>query len=88
MENQVITLKWGTLKGWHNANEEAMKLLKRYHDDPVSMSVMTQMDTPNQKQILRDLVSLPDTTIYLDWDGKYVTAAEAIAYLDNYGKSA
>jgi hypothetical protein len=85
-----ITLKWGTLKGWNvsEENEAAIRLLERYHEIGASMSVALQKDTDEQKQILIDLVSLPDMRIYLDWDGKYITKDEAIEYLTNYKKSA
>lgn len=87
MKEQCITLKWGTLKGWNVAEEnaEAKNLLAEYIRLGASMSAMAQKDTVEQRRILRDLVSLPDMKIYLDWDGKYVTATEAIAYLDEYG---
>ena len=88
IEADEITLKWGTLKGWDVKSDEMKTLLKKYIDLVASISCMAQKDTYEQKQILIDLVSLPDMKIYLDWDGKYVPKNEAIDYLENYGKSA
>ena len=84
-----IRLKWGTLKGWNVSkdNEAALSLLEQYHEDGICMSAAMQKDTPKQKQILCDLVSLPNMKVYLDWDGKYVTKKEAVAYIQNYGKN-
>lgn len=83
MSEQEIRLKWRTLKGWSGIEPEttAAKLLERYHELPVSMSVMMQRDTAEQKKILCELVSLPGMKIYLDWDGKYIEKEEAITYL-------
>lgn len=87
MPDEIISLKWGTLKGWNNIHTDAaMALLQKYHEIGVSFGAMSQKDTPEQKQILVDLVSLPGMTIYLDWDGKYVSQTEAVEYLNNYGK--
>lgn len=87
-EQQVITLKWGTLKGWEVAegNTAAMDLLKRYHELGVSFSVGAQKDSAEQTQLLVDLISLPDMQVYLDWDNKFVSQSEGIQYLQDYGK--
>lgn len=85
MADECITLKWGTLKGWEVSSDAAMDLLKRYHEIGVSWSVAAQKDTPEQKQILVDLVSLPDMKVYLDWDDKFVDQQEAVKYLTEYG---
>jgi len=83
-KEECITLKWGTLKGWDVVSQEAMDLLKKYHELDISFSAMAQRDTPEQKQILVDLVSLPEMKIYLDWDGKYISSEEAVCYINNY----
>lgn len=82
----VLTLKWGTLKAWsfEKTNDEAMRLLKKYHEDPVQFSVMMQKDTPKQKQALIDLIDVSDK-IVLDWDNKVVSREEAKKYIRNYG---
>lgn len=81
-------MKWGTLKGWDVAEENyaAMELLKRYHEIGACFSAAVQRDTSEQKQILVDLVSLPGMKIYLDWDGKFVSAEEAAKYIREYRK--
>lgn len=83
-ESDYIILKWGTLKGWRINNPEAFDLLKKYGECGVSISAMTQRDTPEQKQMLCDLIRHHDGTIYLDWDGKFVTKEEAISYIEGY----
>ena len=86
-DTSCITLKWGTLKGWRFSkdNEEAMKLIRRYHEFGVSISAALQKDTAEQKEILCDVIRLPGMKVYLDWDGKYVTQAEGVNYILNYG---
>ena len=84
-----LTLKWGTLKGWSFPNNpKAMELITRYHELGASFSVMTQHDTPEQKQILCDLIDVTNNPdgIYLDWDGKYVSKEEAKKYIVESGR--
>ena len=82
-----LTLKWGTLKAWHFESEQAKELLRRYDDIGSSMSAIMQHDTPEQKQIICDLIDIGDfETVYLDWDDKEVSKDEAKQYVLNYGK--
>lgn len=86
MDNN-LTLKWGTLKAWSfKGNEQAMSLLRRYHEIGASLSAMCQHDTPEQKEIICKLIDLTPGEIYLDWDGKYVSHDEAKKYVMEYGK--
>lgn len=86
MNEETITLKWGTLKGWNvNEGSAAIPLLQRYHELGVSMSCAAQKDTEEQKKILCDMVSLPGMRVYLDWGDKYVSKDQAIEYIDKYG---
>lgn len=81
-----LTLKWGTVKGWHLKTKEAQTALQKYMDaGDVSMSAMMQHDTPNQKQALLDAIDFMDE-IWLDWDNKKVSREEAKDYVLNYGK--
>lgn len=80
-----ITLKWGTLKSWRVNSDKGLELLKRYIDIGSSMSAMLQKDTPEQKQIICDLIdecNAPE--IFLDWDDKYVSKEEAKKYVMEY----
>lgn len=88
MSDQSLTLKWGTLKQWNLAgNEAAIALLQRYYDLGVSMSVMRQKDTPEQKDILCQVIDLLDApTVWLDWEGIQVSKDDAKRYIREYGK--
>lgn len=87
MSQDSITLKWGTLKAWEIKTPAAVELLKRYHELGMSMSAMAQHDSPEQQQILCDLIDASDVElVYLDWDGKEVSKQEAKDYIRNYGK--
>ena len=81
----ILTLKWGTVKGWDLETDEAKAALQKWIDLGVSPSAIMQNDTPEQKQALLDAIDLMDE-IWLDWDGKIVSREEAKAYIVNYGK--
>lgn len=81
----VLTLKWGTLKGWSDATEECISILKEYHAEPTTWGAAQQRDTPKQKECIIRMIDAFDL-IYLDWDAKYVSKDEAKEYILNYGK--
>ncbi len=85
-EPDFILLKWGTLKGWRLNKPESFTLLQRYANIGMSMGAMQQQDTPEQKQILCDLIEQHDGTIKNDWDGEEYTKEKAIDYIRNYGR--
>lgn len=83
-----LTLKWGTLKSWDfSTDKKGSELLQKYCDLGSSMSAGTQHDTPEQKEIICQLIDLCYGKIYLSWDGKFVTKKEAKEYVLNYGKN-
>lgn len=84
--SDYIELKWGTLKGWRLDREASRAILQKYLDLGTSMSCMMQKDTPEQKEILCELIRQHDGEIYNDWDGKKYTKEQAIDYLTNYGR--
>lgn len=84
-EGDSLTLKWGTLKSWDIRSEAGRALLRRYADIGSSLSGMMQRDTPEQKEIICQLIDGCAGDIYLDWDGKYVSKEEAKNYVRNYG---
>lgn len=87
--NEYILLKWGTLKGWNIAgNDAAMAALQRYFDDEVSMGSMFQRDTDGQKQAICDLIDAVNGEIRNDWSGELMTKDEAKKYVLEYGKKA
>ena len=58
MEADYISLKWGTLKGWRIHTKEQRALLTRYLELGSSMSAMMQRDTPEQKDIICQLIDM------------------------------
>ena len=86
-DKEYLTLKWGTLKAWNLKNDKSKELLKKYHEIGSSLSAMLQKDTQEQKKIICRIIDECDAeTIYLDWDGKYVSKDEAKKYVMEYGK--
>lgn len=81
-----LALKWGTLKRWEIHSETGRALLKRYHEIGSSASAMAQHDTPEQKEIICQLIDGCAGDIYLDWDGVEVSKEKAKEYVRNYGK--
>lgn len=82
-----MTLKWGTLKSWNFPTEKGRDLMQRYVDIGSEMSAMAQHDTPEQKELICQMIDLCDgETIWLDWDGKQVSKDDAKKYVMEYGK--
>ena len=87
MENEYISLKWGTLKAWKITSAKGLELMKRYHDLGSTYSSMQQNDTREQKDIICQMIDeCSADTIHLDWDGLDVTKEEAKKYVLEYGK--
>ena len=85
---ESITLKWGTLKGWNGLDEngETLRAVQKYHDlGPVSMSVMTQRDTPDQKAALCEAIDACSGDIWDDWQGAVLGKEAAKKYVMEYG---
>ncbi len=82
MNEDHLTLKWGTLKSWKFHTEKAKELLTEYGKLGSSMSAIAQHDTPRQKEILCELIDEGNfNEVYLDWDDKYVSKKEAKDYI-------
>lgn len=84
--SESLSLKWGTLKSWELApGGAALEALRRYHEHPVMMSALMQRDTPEQKHAICEIIDALDAdTVYLEWDDKHVSKAEAKAYVLEY----
>ena len=82
-----IALKWGTLKAWHFATDACAELFRRYCEVGKSVSTMTQHDTPEQKELICQMIDECNAeTIHLSWDGLDVSKDEAKRYVMDYGK--
>jgi len=81
-----LSLKWGTLKSWDINSETGMALLRRYVEIGSSLGAMQQRDTPEQKEIICQLIDGCEGEIYMDWAGEYVSKEKAKEYVRNYGK--
>lgn len=85
---EYLTLKWGSLKSWNFESEKARELCQKWFDLGVSMSAMSHHDTPEQKQIICELIDVGDfDEVYLDWDDKAVSKEEAKKYVLEYGNA-
>jgi hypothetical protein len=83
---ESLLLKWGTLKGWDLKSEKTREIFNRYVDLGASYSAMAQHDTPEQKQLICDLIDALDGEIQNDWTGEMMSKDEAKRYVLNYGK--
>ena len=85
VELDSLSLKWGTLKSWRLHSDKGVDLLRRYHELGTSASAMTAHDTPEQKELICQMIDECNCpTIYLDWDGKDVSKDEAKRYVMEY----
>ena len=82
-----ITLNWGTLKAWNLHSKKGLELMKKYNEFGTSMSAMTQNDSPEQKEIICQMIDeCSADTIHLEWDGIDVSKDEAKKYVMEYGR--
>ena len=86
MGKESLALKWGTLKRWNFEEDgKAFEALKKYAELGSKVSAMMQHDTPEQKELICQMIDACDTeTIYLDWDDKDVSKDEAKKYVMEY----
>lgn len=86
--SETLSLKWGSLKSWDLKSDASMAALKKYFEaGKVMASAIAQRDNAEQKQAICELIDLVDCeTIYLDWNGEYVSKEAAKNYVLNYGK--
>lgn len=86
-ETDALTLKWGTLKAWNLHSEKGRELLKQYFDLGASSGAMTQHDTPEQKELICQMIDECNApTIHLDWDEIDVSKDEAKRYVMEYNR--
>lgn len=86
MNNDYILVKFGTLKGYRlEHNPRALALVREYISLGASASTMHQMDTPEQKQILCELLRVHQGPIINDWSGEEMTVEQASSYVLEYG---
>lgn len=86
MGKERLTLKWGTLKAWElDESGPAFAALKRYAEEPISMSAAAQKDSDTQKKAICEIIdALDNETVYLDWDGIDVSKEDAKKYVMEY----
>ena len=87
MGEESLTLKWGTLKGWDLKSDKSLELMKRYVDLGMSLGAMSQRDTPEQIDIICELIDAIDGEIWNDWEGKVMTKDDAKDYVREYHSS-
>lgn len=84
--SDTITLKWGTLKAWDLETPACLELLQKYADLGMTFGAMAQRDTPEQKELICQIIDAADLeTVWLDWDGEQVSKEEAKRYVREYG---
>lgn len=83
---QRLILKWGNVKGWDDFKEgtPARAALDRWADSGQGFSAM-QRQTPEQRELICDIIDAVDGEIWNDWDNKVMSKDEAKSYVRNYG---
>lgn len=87
-EKDRLILKFGTVKGFSlNNSPEAFELMKKYYKLGVSFSVMAQRDTPEQKDLICQIIDKVNGDVINDWDGEvYESKEDAKKYITEYHK--
>lgn len=86
MSKDHLLLKWGTIKGYRVSDPHSKELIKRYIELGASASAMLQEDTPEQKQIICELLRVHQGPIINDWSGEEMSVEDAVRYVLEYGK--
>jgi hypothetical protein len=82
-----LTLKWGNVKGWDGFAEgtPARAALEKWADSGQGISAM-QRQTPEQRELICDIIDAVDGEIWNDWDGIAMSKDEAKKYVREYGQ--
>jgi len=86
---EILTLKWGTVKGWSGLSETSVAALQLWADLGVSMSAMAQDKSDAPREALChaiDVIVGNGGKIWNDWDGREMTAEAAKKYVMEYYK--
>lgn len=84
--DDYITLKWGTIKSCKMTNPALKPLIDEYNNEGgMSMSAMTQNDTPRQKEIICEMIEIIGKPVYNEWSGEQMSIEEAKRYVMGYG---
>jgi len=80
-----LWFKWGTLKSWKLTSDKGKELLTKYFALGTSESGMTTHDTPEQKELIYQMIDECDGSLGSDWTGEYFTKQQAKDYVKEYG---
>lgn len=83
-EQDHLLLKWGTLKSWNLHSKKGQRLLRKYFKLGSSMSAALQHDTPEQKELICQMIDECNGMIVNDWTGDTLTKEEAKEYVRSY----
>ncbi len=89
-KSDYLLLKWGTLKGWsfHNS-PKALAALEKYVAIGSCISAAMQKDTPEQKQLIIEMIDTVKGPVSLDWTNETFKTKKAKEkakeYILNYG---
>ena len=85
-----LRLKWGTVKSFDFTNSpEAFEAYNKYVELGACVSVMLQEDTPEQKQLILEMIDKVNGQIIIDWTGEDCTndREKAKQYVLEYKKN-
>jgi hypothetical protein len=81
---ESLLLKWGTLKGWTLNTDKSRDILRRWVAIGMCESAMMHHDTPEQIQLICDLIDAIDGDIEHDWTGETMSKEAAKEYIRTY----
>ena len=83
-QEETLTLKWRTVKGWKGLKENSVVALQKWCDLGTSYGAMTQARTIDHQVAICeaiDVISGNGGTIWNDWEGEIMTAEQAKDYV-------
>jgi hypothetical protein len=87
MMSDYLLLKWGTWKGYDFSSEKnarALDLMKKHNAINSSFSAMSQHETPEQIELICEIIDAFDGPIWNDWSGEDYTKDQAKEYIRGY----
>ncbi len=83
--SECLGLKWGTLKYWDfGENERALAAYNKWFYLGSCTSAMAQNNTPEQKELICEIIDAINGPIKNDWSGEEMTKDEAKKYVMEY----
>ena len=86
-DKETLRLRWGTVTGWSNLQDNSIAALQKWQDLGVSESARAHPKTGAHRWAICDTIDVVagnGGTIWHDWEGGTMTAGKAKRYIMEY----